>query len=379
MSDTPRTKRRRATTEPRPVWERELDKLQLKIDEPVRVDPPRLAIVPDTSVHALLEGLAKTDRSEYLSALVALGTLATDDLLEVVDRAPVGTTPRDASTALRVLGEIRDPRSIERLLVLLGRHSHTLVRGSLRASILDTLATFGELLAEPAIRAFHESSDAELRALLLESLSAARVTDERALALAIAELDEEPHFAAGILGDWGDARAIDGLRRRLARVDRNLEPDWFDTVWELTEALLRLGAVLHDGEKVLRRSAIWSKPGPVRASTDQFLDRCQRKLHEHPAGVARVLAHHADASAIPMLRHQLTWLRNERDAPWPCAPRIVTEPSLDWASAIVAITDAILVLDGSLDDSESSARAVARARLADGTSTPLRSPSFGDI
>ena len=131
------------------------------------------AIGDPKAVDALTRALA--DRSRWTAATVAadlieMGPAAVPTLIEIAASAGSGQpgAHEAAVTAVRVLGEIRDPRAEPVLIELLERAGDL----NLRARAAAALGAVGGPLAPPALRAALQDDEWQVRAQAASSLGA---------------------------------------------------------------------------------------------------------------------------------------------------------------------------------------------------------------
>jgi hypothetical protein len=204
-------------------------------------------------VHKLTDAGA-TIPNEVRDRIVSQGKRAVPTLLAVV-RDELGLDRMESRRpwlhAVTLLGDIKDPDTIEPLLEVLVERP---LFYSEREPLVEALAGMGEPALEPALRAHAavapgaapESALHPAR-FLTTLLARLGVRDERVLAILIAELSRNPEHGAPLLADYGDPRAVEPLHQAFDRVElgageprRGIEMELF----AIETALSRLGSEL---------------------------------------------------------------------------------------------------------------------------------------
>jgi hypothetical protein len=139
--------------------------------------------------------------------------------------------------AVELLGDIKDPATIEPLLeILIAEPLYYTERNQL----VSALAATGERVLEPALRvhASSEGAGADV-AMLLARLG---VRDERIFAILLDHLQRDLQRGAGLLADYGDPRAVEHLHQAFDAY-QPWEPRSAESVlFSIETALQRLGS-----------------------------------------------------------------------------------------------------------------------------------------
>lgn len=315
------------------------------------------------------ETVAYDDALAYVTSELGAGHQLARSIVEHPERAALALIdvvlrPESTASEMRVaraaFQRLGDRNGLLALFELFPRYASE--SGEQCHALVYMAAAFGERVVEPALAL--AARHPELRGVLVETFALARAADERAFALAYALLDEEPAHAALFLAEWGDPRSIDALRARLAGLDVTSATDW-EAAWEITDALLVLGATLTPSEQNTRRNAFAHQEelsGPGERST---LGQCADVLGRAPLRAARVLADIGGDDAVGLLRAGLTHLDQQWYSPhhrwlngdglWPHAPGS--------AHVALALLDALTAAGASPTDIEVSIGAHARAAI----------------
>ena len=142
-----------------------------------------------------------------------------------------------------------------RLLSLLGVPMDRMIT----SKVAVTLRCFGHAFVEPAITAYRAAEDANHRALVLEVLTASRVTDARIRELCCEWLENEPAFSADMLIDYGDPAAVAALRNRLARMPEVAPHEHVVALCNAIEILAGKLSPAEDSRAERAREALWGK------------------------------------------------------------------------------------------------------------------------
>ncbi len=265
----------------------------------------------------------------------------------------------DAEVALAALERLQEPSVVAALLALYLRHANCRDRCH---ALVHMTARFGEVAVEPALALCARHRD--VRHLVVETFALAGVSDVRALALAFELLEEEPAQVAQFLAEWADPRAIEPLRGHLAKIDLDHVADW-EVPWQITDALLTLGATLTQAERRARQSAFAHRVEPVDPSIRGTLGLCSNAMGRAPIRVASVLADLGGEQAVAMIRGALALLDRQR-VEW-FAFHIIDEPLLPehpgTSRVALALLDALMSAGGVLTEIETSIHAHARATI----------------
>ncbi len=178
---------------------------------------------------------------EECADIVSLGLEGVAPLVEGLD----GEGPR-AMRAARLLLRLRAP---EALGPLLRRLLRTPPGHGLYDLLVQGLEDLGPGVALAALEVLDTAREEEARFGLLRVLAHCGARDERIFTALLAQLAREPIPAAANLADYGDARALEPLRRVLEAQEVGEAEDVFvwQTVVALEEALERLGAEVAGG------------------------------------------------------------------------------------------------------------------------------------
>lgn len=147
--------------------------------------------------------------------------------------------------AIDVLGDIKDPATIEPLLELLtdGPYLYKMARKQLVA----TLAAMGEQVLEPALRAHATNEDAEPDVAML--LARLGIRDERIFAILLRHLQHDPESGARFLADYGDPRAVERLHEAFDRYRPAEQRGAEIVLFSIETALQRLGSDITDEQR----------------------------------------------------------------------------------------------------------------------------------
>jgi HEAT repeat protein len=242
-----------------------------------------LAKSDDPSVLPLLErGLKDEQAAVRLASAAGLAARGRADSWEPVRRVARSvnqTHPEERATALRLLGEMRDPKGLTILLDAL-RDTQPSIRGSAAAA----LGALGKVEALP-----------RLEQMLHDKIPAVRTS------------------AAISLGDLGNQAAVASLKDALDDSNAVVQA-------AVVSALLRLNEPIGTVAPVIRRLSQQQDPG-IRAAAGKALGRAGGKNLEAAIGflgvlledpiprpriaAARSLGHIGTTEAIPILRHTL--------------------------------------------------------------------------
>jgi hypothetical protein len=159
---------------------------------------------------AIVRRLLQTERNLPDGAreeVLALGAAAVPALLQVLDDDETGGWAQ--IHAVRLLGEMKIAAAIGGMLRALAETDGLDV---LHDAVLLSLPEIGEPVVEPALRAYAETDDLELRGSLGAILARLGVVDERIFAVLLEMLEISPRHA-GDLAHYGDDRALPHLSR----------------------------------------------------------------------------------------------------------------------------------------------------------------------
>lgn len=177
--------------------------------------------------------------------LVEAGDEATDRLVEValdgelsrLDARGEGFGPIHAAG---VLADRGDEAAIEPLIELLQRPA---VDDFLSGAVIDALGEFGERALEEILEAADEAEDGEVRGRLLEAAMTTGLEREAIYDRLVDLLEVEAAYAAQLLGEYGDDRAIEPLQGLLDEVSIKSSKRLFANheILETAEAIEALG------------------------------------------------------------------------------------------------------------------------------------------
>lgn len=145
---------------------------------------------------------------------------------------------------------------------------------------VKTLSELGAAATPTVLEAHAKHTDLDARAGLVEVLARSRVPSDEIFAILCQEFEDDTVIGAGLLGDYGDARALPLLSEHLDRAD----PDPHNPtagVPDLVDAIEQLGGALtpHQQERfatVLENRARWESPEGQR-ELEEMLVRLARK------------------------------------------------------------------------------------------------------
>lgn len=214
--------------------------------------------------------------SQVLPSLIAV---LRDESLEEPD-GPGGGYAREHAAAL--LGDLRAVEAIDALLDVL-RSSDVL--SATHDAVRNALEQFGMAAIEPALCAFHCSTDAEHRVSLAGVLSRLRVSDPRILAALLEHLEEDRDHGAGCLAEYGDAAALPSLLAALdaERVELSASAFANQGIIELCAAIEELGGTLTPAQQAKEGQATELRERRMR----QMMQRAQPPVAKTTRKVGR--------------------------------------------------------------------------------------------
>lgn len=165
-----------------------------------------------------------------------IATLQDDDLAH--PEAPgKGYVPVHAATILR---DLKAVEAIEPMLQVLETCD---VEDVLYSTLVFRLQDFGELVVEPALKAYQCAQNDNYRFALAEILASAGVRDERIMSILVAVLQKNPALGANFMADYGDSAALPYLSAALDKLKVNNQGSWLANakIFELAEAIEKLG------------------------------------------------------------------------------------------------------------------------------------------
>jgi uncharacterized protein YecA (UPF0149 family) len=190
-------------------------------------------------------------------AVLALGSAAVPELIGVLqDEALLAADgPGEGFApvhAVRLLGELADPRAVEPLLALIleGEWDDRAVDAACVA-----LPRHGRAALEPLLAAHDAEDDPFERALFGCQLADLGVEDERIYERLVAHLGHHPEVGGGSLARYGDARALPFLCEALDACDSEGPDDFARPVIELSYAIETLGGELTQEQEARRAAA----------------------------------------------------------------------------------------------------------------------------
>jgi hypothetical protein len=172
--------------------------------------------------------------------IFALIDVLVDEDLQVEDGPGGGWAPIHAA---KLLGELRATDAIEPLLDVLAMCDATAM---LYDVATQALCQIGAAALEPTITAYPRARTEDVRLAFAEILANLGVKDDRILSILLGELLADP-WAAGLLVDYGDTRALEHLSRALDECepseDETDSPD-DQPIIEYADAIKSLGGSL---------------------------------------------------------------------------------------------------------------------------------------
>jgi sulfur transfer complex TusBCD TusB component (DsrH family) len=231
--------------------------------QPHRLDSVRgVAIMPrrDHMQHrghdpeAIVRRLLQTERklpSGAREEVLALGADAVPTLLQILDDDESGGWAQ--IHAVRLLGEMKISAAIGGMLRALAK---TDALDVLHDAILVAMPEIGEPVFEPALRAYAETDDLELRGSISSILSRVGVVDDRIFAVLLEMLESGPQHA-GDLAHYGDDRALPHLSRAFDAYTLRASDSPFanQDLVELRAAIEDLGGAMTSQQSVKYRKA----------------------------------------------------------------------------------------------------------------------------
>ena len=209
-------------------------------------DDQALQADKETLLRQFEAGASDSDRGKQ--AVLARGQKAVPPLLSILmddtlDKEGSRLDGMAPVYAAELLGSLRAGEAVEPLLDIV-EESDTL--SFLHEAAVIALGAIGDAAVEPALRRYHETDDRECRLSLCQALVGTGGADERVYSLLLQQLDSNPDLAAGLLADYGHARAVEPLQQALSRLPVHREPGLLRNQGhiELADAIERLGGSL---------------------------------------------------------------------------------------------------------------------------------------
>jgi hypothetical protein len=236
---------------------------------------------PEAVVRHLLlaagEKLPPSSRDTILEqgslAIPALLQIFEEEKLRLSDAPGEGWAPIHAA---ELLGALKATEAAAPMLRVLSRTDPLTI---LHNQILVVIKKLGDVVVEPALKAYAETNDSEHQSSLCAVLAGAGVHDDRILTILRRQLQEELVIGASCLAEYGDPRALPDLLRALdeCRVDDSDNLFANDAVLELKAAILELGGTLTTAQasKIERATRL---PAGIRALREAAHALPQKKI-----------------------------------------------------------------------------------------------------
>ncbi len=240
---------------------------------------------------------------EVIPLLLAL---AEDEPLSLATAPGEGWGPIHAVDLLAELGAEAAIQPMLRLLV--GTEWMTIIHD--RA--IQGLPRLGPAVLEPALAAYAETSDPDVRPGLTSVLAKLNVQDERIYQILTEELEENPDLGAGHLAEYGDPRALPLLSAAIDRYESRGDQ------MMVNQALVELKAAIEDlGGEVTPEQ---------QAKIDRILEPDERRRREFRAALNRLaeqealetLSAHAARAPAPEPPPPRAARKIGRNDPCPC-------------------------------------------------------------
>ncbi|HEY9871321.1 MAG TPA: hypothetical protein V6D08_19335 [Candidatus Obscuribacterales bacterium] len=148
-----------------------------------------------------------------------------------------GYVPVHAATILR---DLKAVEAIEPMLRVLEQCD---VEDVLYSTLVFRLKDFGELVVEPALKAYECAHSDDYRTALAEILAGAGARHEKILPVLVKTLKKNPVVGAGVMADYGDPAALPYLSAALDKLKVDNRGGWLANaeIFELAEAIEELG------------------------------------------------------------------------------------------------------------------------------------------